>query len=188
MLRRSSCSAIFICTNGSSRPFADPFTRSGRAGLCHRPKADIGIPPCRLLHRTLLVVLLGPSRGIALDISSSGLQISFVSNDVVLVIGLPQMLLESGPESLFDTYDVLRRCHTFEHLHDRGQMRSSLRIDSVVQGEEAVQVIGHDDEFIKNDGWEPSGKRPPNVLDHLPSIIEFEVTVTNGPEARVAYI
>lgn len=51
-----------------------------------------------------------------------------------------------------------------------------------------MQVIGHDDEFIKNDGWEPSGKRPPNVLDHLPSIIEFEVTVTNGPEARVAYI
>ena len=47
-----------------------------------------------------------------------------------------------------------------------------------------MHVIGHDDKSVQDDRGKSCWKSLPDLLDHLPSIIEFKVVVTNCPKTR----
>ena len=156
------------------------------------------------LHRRILSIHLLHQR-VILYIQTDAIQFLFATDDVFVIIPLPQSTTKSTPTLFRDTVPITRRCQRFKPMnnirqrHRRGnppwlpiqwprfpitRAGTGARPYNVIvhQHDYAVDVIGHNHQCININTVVTLRQFFPHRLDHPPSIVYPHLPIHNFPK------
>jgi len=172
-----------------------------------RIEIEEGCPEFSFFGGRYLVRVFGvhfPVFGITPDVTTDDGKPLVASDDVFVVIALPETFVKMGPIAVFHAVGVLFGGQCFKSMDNIRQRKAigcsrppclpcSLPLPYPCEyrffnADDPMDMVGHDDEFIEIETGIMIGDLMPNIPDHDPGLAEMDFRIDDLPQKSAASI